>query len=521
MEWRVYFFSLQVQGEIMEESRKKPLRSWAIGVILVALLLALAPIAYFFIQSSSTGDPQKDYEFYLNNRFYFLKSFKELKSDLLNKHSDKLGTITKFYSERLRRRKAMNCLKRAANKGHAEAQFALAMLYDWGEMGLDKDIKKSNEWLVKSADNGSPRGMNLMGVKYLSGKNFPKDKKKAFELFLEAAKKGHADSKFDICLMYYNGDYVEKDKKKAFEWAMKAANKNYAQAINYLGESYKFGWGVEKDYKKAFECFKKADYFKARYNLALMYYNGQGCKKNLKKAFELTEKASCILTPARNFLGFLYLRGYGTNKDNKKAFELFYESATSDNDSYGQLYLAEMYYKGLGCQKDYKEALKWCNKAVKNGNISAKFFLAYMYQEGKAMPKDLDKAEELYRDIIVTNPANGKNSLAYMFAEEGIKLDEAEKLAKEALKLVPDEPNTIDTLGWVYYKQKKYKEAVEELSKAVKLVPSAVSRDHLGDALLALGEKEKAREEWKKALKLCEENDEELKKEIEAKLKIN
>jgi tetratricopeptide (TPR) repeat protein len=103
-----------------------------------------------------------------------------------------------------------------------------------------------------------------------------------------------------------------------------------------------------------------------------------------------------------------------------------------------------------------------------------------------------------------------------MWAEEGIKLDEAEKMAKESLKLDPKNKNTIDTLGWVYYKQKKYKESVEELSKAVENNENPSITDHLGDAYFALGEREKARAEWEKALKLCDNDD--LKKKIQAKL---
>ncbi len=88
------------------------------------------------------------------------------------------------------------------------------------------------------------------------------------------------------------------------------------------------------------------------------------------------------------------------------------------------------------------------------------------------------------------------NYLGYTYAERGTNLDEAEDLIKRALKVRPNDGYIIDSLGWVYFKKKKYDEALVELEKAWKLVPNdPVIGEHLGDVYF-----KKAL--WEKALKV-------------------
>src|SRR5262249_57675543 len=121
-----------------------------------------------------------------------------------------------------------------------------------------------------------------------------------------------------------------------------------------------------------------------------------------------------------------------------------------------------------------------------------------------------------------------------------MNLDEAEKHIRKALeidrkkrkdaKVKPEEDRDngayLDSLGWVLYKQKKYKEAKEILLKAVEDKESQHIEiyDHLGDVYIALGDKAKAVEAWQKGLKHIipsSKRDRERKAAVEKKIKAN
>ncbi|HEX9709136.1 MAG TPA: tetratricopeptide repeat protein, partial [Candidatus Thermoplasmatota archaeon] len=76
---------------------------------------------------------------------------------------------------------------------------------------------------------------------------------------------------------------------------------------------------------------------------------------------------------------------------------------------------------------------------------------------------------------------------------------------RKALELEPDNGFYADSLGWAFYQQGRYDEALRELSRAVELTrgkEDAVIFDHLGDAYLKAGNEADALRAWEKALEL-------------------
>ena len=72
---------------------------------------------------------------------------------------------------------------------------------------------------------------------------------------------------------------------------------------------------------------------------------------------------------------------------------------------------------------------------------------------------------------------------------------------------MPENAAFLDSYGWVFYRQGKYKKAVEYLKKAVSLDSDPVIFDHLGDAYKAKGDTAQARTWWQKALELSPEDE--------------
>jgi tetratricopeptide (TPR) repeat protein len=95
------------------------------------------------------------------------------------------------------------------------------------------------------------------------------------------------------------------------------------------------------------------------------------------------------------------------------------------------------------------------------------------------------------------------NNLAWLYAEHHAQLDRALELAETAVKLSPNNPSVLDTLGFVLLQRREYTSAVKVLetaarltgpngSKAIDRGAAAQIRQHLNAAYLAAGETEAA-----------------------------
>jgi pentatricopeptide repeat protein len=155
----------------------------------------------------------------------------------------------------------------------------------------------------------------------------------------------------------------------------------------------------------------------------------------------------------------------------------------------------------------------------------------------------IDKVTEALQTLMEQDPENPgyKNDLGYIWADHDMNLDKAEKLIREALELdkkkrkeanpdlKPEEDHDngayLDSLGWVLFKKKQYKEAKEALLQAVKDKEGQNIEiyDHLGEVYTALGDKDEAVSAWKKGVEVATDSkrDQQKKAEVEKKLKAN
>lgn len=114
------------------------------------------------------------------------------------------------------------------------------------------------------------------------------------------------------------------------------------------------------------------------------------------------------------------------------------------------------------------------------------------------------QVEAKLRYILTLDPghAPSNNDLGYLYAQQDKNLEEARGLVGRALEKEPDNAAYIDSLGWVYFKQGKLEDALEQLQRAGLGASDAEIYEHLGDVLDKLGRKEEARDAWRKALEL-------------------
>jgi tetratricopeptide (TPR) repeat protein len=138
---------------------------------------------------------------------------------------------------------------------------------------------------------------------------------------------------------------------------------------------------------------------------------------------------------------------------------------------------------------------------------------------------NVDKAYEIMSELLKKKPDSPgiNNDLGYILATHDKKLDEAEKMIRKAVEAEPENSSYLDSMAWVLYKKKQYKEAKEYMMKAVaqERGKNTELMEHLGDIHIALGEKDEAKKAYEASLAAVTPNykDQQRKKEVEKKLK--
>jgi tetratricopeptide (TPR) repeat protein len=115
----------------------------------------------------------------------------------------------------------------------------------------------------------------------------------------------------------------------------------------------------------------------------------------------------------------------------------------------------------------------------------------------------IDVLEGNLRKLIQIRPdyAHAYNALGYTFADRNQRLEEAYTLIETGLKLAPDDPFIMDSMGWVLYRMGRPKEGLTYLQRAFAVRPDPEIAAHLGELLWASGEQGQARKIWGDALK--------------------
>lgn len=97
--------------------------------------------------------------------------------------------------------------------------------------------------------------------------------------------------------------------------------------------------------------------------------------------------------------------------------------------------------------------------------------------------------------------AHALNALGYSLADRNIRLGEAHDLIAKAVKLAPEDPFIMDSLGWVLYRQGKLDEALATLQRAYKIKADPEIAAHLGEVLWTMERRDEARRVIQDALK--------------------
>lgn len=238
-------------------------------------------------------------------------------------------------------------------------------------------------------------------------------------------------------------------------------------------------------------------------------------KKDWPKAIEYVTQSLRKAKDAKSLLRLSYY--YVQMGKRNKAIEILKEVIKIDpSDTSVRLFLAYAFQEEGEHEKAIHELEEAC--AVNPDLIDAHFQLGILYEQNGKFHKAIG---HFYRVLeIKEDHAAAANYLGYSFADRNIQIPKAEELIRLALQHDPDNPAYLDSLGWVYYRQGKYAEALAELSKASLKADDPIIKEHLGDAHWAMavisegkGSLEHAFRSWNNAL-IGDPSNKSLKKKI-------
>jgi tetratricopeptide (TPR) repeat protein len=197
-----------------------------------------------------------------------------------------------------------------------------------------------------------------------------------------------------------------------------------------------------------------------------------------------------------NLLGSIYLAQHN-DTEAESAFKK--AIALNENVLVSYFNLAGLYAKN----RAYAQAVQQYETVLKtHPNLLLPYMLLGMLYDLQNKPP---QAMAYYEKALALNPrfAPAANNLAWNYAEHGGNIDRALSLAQTAREQLPHDPSIADTLGWLYYKKDRYRQALPLFKEsAEKLTDNPVVHYHLGMAYYKIGDTNLAKGALQRALQL-------------------
>ena len=148
------------------------------------------------------------------------------------------------------------------------------------------------------------------------------------------------------------------------------------------------------------------------YDLGIEYFNSQ----NYENAIECYSKAAELgLLEAQNELGNMYYFGLGVERDYSKAFN-YYRNAAKAGYVDAQNSLGECYLLGKGVDRDNEKAIKWIKRAAEQGNVFAQKSMGEFYLRGLAgLSQNYTEAVKWYQKAANQGDENAQCNLGLCY----------------------------------------------------------------------------------------------------------
>ena len=280
--------------------------------------------------------------------------------------------------------------------------------------------------------------------------------------------------------------------------AQSPGNPNVALAVGLLSMELRDFDAAEENFKKALE-FGYKDLNTIRFYLASIYEKTHRLDKAME-SFRSVIRGNQFL-PAQIRYAYLLSKQGKLSKARKHLQQL----PVKNDQQRAHLIVTEAeFLREAGAHQKVFDLLS-------NGLKKLPDYPELLYDRAMAAEKigKTDILEKDLRKLIQLKPdhAHAHNALGYSFAEHGNRLPEALELIEKAIKLSPEDPYIIDSLGWVHYRMGNLNKGVSYLKQAFVIKPDPEIAAHLGEVLWMQGTKEEAKEVWRFTIKSHPDNE--------------
>jgi tetratricopeptide (TPR) repeat protein len=238
---------------------------------------------------------------------------------------------------------------------------------------------------------------------------------------------------------------------------------------------------------------------------SLRFYLGQVCEE--RKRFDEAMKYYTSVQGGDQFVPAQARYAFLLGRQNKlaEAREYLQNVQTANDEQRALLIQAEAQL--LREAKDYQQSYDLLNKALQRQPENVDL----LYDSAMAAEKldRIDVVEANLRKLIALKPdhAQAYNALGYTLADRTDRLKEAKGYIDKALKLSPDDPFILDSMGWVLYRLGDSKQALAYLQRAYTQRPDPEIAAHVGEVLWVRGQQQEAEKVWRDASKENPDNE--------------
>jgi len=348
-----------------------------------------------------------------------------------------------------------------------------------------QDLKGAERWLRRAIQISQESFLpyfSLGAIYARKGKLLRAQKFLEKAIQLEAIPQAH----FLLGTIFYEKGQLERA-IRSFQAAIKL-DPDYEEAIYHLGISY-----LDRNWnRKAIQCFQEAlelNPNKMEYQQAVRIYEGISGHVPVEgpAAAELSEAEQ--LVTAGNY---------------SDALDHYRRATEEDPDNVNILMPYALLCSHLDRNQD---AISLARRILKHKPSEVVAAAAYTtLVEALRAEGNFKEANRALEEMLEEYSSNYAKSIAYYekaynLAEMEENLDEALESAQLALRYSPKELKQfpLAALGWVYFKRRDFRNAVDFLTRSADLGPTATNLMHLGMALLESGQKDRARAVFRKA----------------------
>jgi tetratricopeptide (TPR) repeat protein len=230
---------------------------------------------------------------------------------------------------------------------------------------------------------------------------------------------------------------------------------------------------------------------------AVRFYLGQAFEES--KRYDEAMKQYAAVQSGEQYVAAQSRYAFLLGKQDKlaEAREYLQNVRTASDEQRAQLVQAEAQL--LREAKNYTESYDLLNNALQKHPEN----LDLLYDSAMAAEKldRIDVVELNLRKLITLKPdhAQAYNALGYTLADRTDRLKEAKGFIEKALKLSPDDPFILDSMGWVLYRLGEHNEALGYLQRAYTQRPDPEIAAHIGEVMWVRGQQQEAEKVWRDA----------------------